>query len=136
MRAPWGGAIRPDDDGRLTVEIRNRDRDAAPFVTADGSTIRELFHPNDTSARNQSLAEATLAAGTATTRHYHRVAEELYLLLAGEAIMEVDGETRVVGPSDAILIPPGSWHQLTATTDVRLLCCCAPPYQHDDTYFA
>jgi mannose-6-phosphate isomerase-like protein (cupin superfamily) len=118
------------------MEIRNRDRDAVPFTTADGSTIRELIHPNDTSAQNQSLAEATLPAGGATERHYHGVSEELYLILEGSAVMEIDGETREVAPGDAILIPPGAWHQVTATSDLRLLCCCAPPYRHEDTFFA
>jgi mannose-6-phosphate isomerase-like protein (cupin superfamily) len=50
--------------------------------------------------------------------------------------MEIDGETRVVGPGDAILIPPGAWHQIAALDEMRFLCCCAPPYSHDDTFFA
>ncbi len=49
--------------------------------------------------------------------------------------MELDGETRVVRPGDAILIPAGSWHTLTALSPLRMLCCCAPPYAHEDTYF-
>ena len=50
--------------------------------------------------------------------------------------MELDGETREVAEGDAILIPPGAWHELRAGPDgVRLLCCCVPPYTHDDTYF-
>ncbi len=36
---------------------------------------------------------------------------------------------------DAILIPPGAWHQITATESLKFLCCCAPPYSHEDTYF-
>ena len=50
--------------------------------------------------------------------------------------MEIDGETREVAPGDAILIPAGSWHQVVATSDLRFLCCCAPPYRHEDTFFA
>jgi mannose-6-phosphate isomerase-like protein (cupin superfamily) len=51
--------------------------------------------------------------------------------------MEVDGARRAVSEGDAILIPPGAWHQLRATDGpVRLLCCCAPPYSDDDTFFA
>ena len=51
--------------------------------------------------------------------------------------MEVDGEGELVGPGDAVLVPPGAWHQLTAGEDgARLLCCCVPPYSDDDTYFA
>ena len=108
-----------------------------PFTTKDGSTIRSLLDATNAPVRNQSLAEATLPPATATQRHYHRLSEEFYFILEGQATMEIDGETRTVGPGDAILIPPGAWHQITTTPDspVRLLCCCAPPYAHDDTYF-
>jgi mannose-6-phosphate isomerase-like protein (cupin superfamily) len=119
------------------VEVRSR-RDAAPFTTADGSTIRVLLDAAEGGARNQSLAEAALAPGQATERHYHTVSEELYVLLEGRGEMEVEGDRREVGPGDAILIPPGAWHQIRATGEgeLRFLCCCAPPYAHEDTYFS
>jgi mannose-6-phosphate isomerase-like protein (cupin superfamily) len=114
------------------VELRNRERDAAPFVTKDGSTIREYFHTG-----LQSLAEASLGAGEATTRHYHARSEEIYLILEGGGELEVDGERRQVGAGDAVLIPPSAWHELTAgESGARLLCCCVPPYADDDTFFA
>ena len=56
-------------------------------------------------------------------------------MLAGCGRMELDGDVREVGPGDAVLISPGSWHQITATEPLRFLCCCAPPYSHDDTFF-
>ena len=114
------------------MDVRSRDR-AEPFTTKDGSTIRELMP-----AGNQSLAEATLAPGQQTERHYHAESEELYYLLGGEGEMEVDGERSAVAPGDAILIPPGAWHQITATgsSELRFLCCCAPPYEHTDTFFS
>ena len=103
-----------------------------PFTTKDGSTIREYVH-----SPAQSLAEATLVPGQSTRRHYHALSEEIYLLVGGGGRMELDGETREVGEGDAILIPPGAWHELRAGPGgVRLLCCCVPPYSHDDTYFA
>lgn len=113
------------------MDIRARDR-AEPFTTKDGSTIRELMR-----AENQTLAEATLAPGQETERHYHAESEELYYLLAGEGEMEVDGERSPVGPGDAIMIPPGAWHQIAATgsEELRFLCCCAPGYRHEDTFF-
>ena len=103
-----------------------------PFATKDGSTIRELHH---TSA--QSLAEATLEPDQATQRHYHRQSEEIYLVTKGSGTLEVDGETRRVRPGDAILIPPGVWHTLEndGTSELTILCMCAPPYSHEDTFF-
>ena len=58
-------------------------------------------------------------------------------MLDGSGRMEVEGVAREVGPGDAILIPPGAWHQLTADDrgEVRFLCCCAPPYADEDTFF-
>jgi mannose-6-phosphate isomerase-like protein (cupin superfamily) len=119
------------------VEIRSLAQ-AEPFTTKDGSTIRELLGLPTSSARNQSLAEASLPAGGATERHYHRESEEIYYLVEGSGEMELDGERRDVAPGDAILIPPGAWHQIRADEgqELRFLCCCAPPYRHEDTFFA
>lgn len=109
--------------------------DQKPFTTKDGSQIRSILDLSNSCVKNQSLAEATLPVGAATERHYHMKSEELYFLLEGRGLMEVDGETRDVGPGDAILIPPGARHQITAVEPLRFLCCCAPPYAHEDTFF-
>ncbi len=116
------------------MEIRQLS-DQPPFVTKDGSTIRSILDRSNAPLEKQSLAEATVSAGNATERHYHKVSEEFYFLLEGEGTMEVDGESREVRPGDAVLIPAGAWHEITAMKDLRFLCCCAPPYSHDDTYF-
>jgi mannose-6-phosphate isomerase-like protein (cupin superfamily) len=118
------------------MEIRALDR-ATPFTTADGSTIRSLLDRTTAPVQQQSLAEATIAAGSATTRHYHRIAEEFYFLLEGSGQMEIDGDRARIGAGDAVLIPAGSWHQITADHDaaIRMLCCCSPPYTHEDTFF-
>jgi mannose-6-phosphate isomerase-like protein (cupin superfamily) len=118
------------------VEIRSRDQ-AEAFTTLDGSTIRVLLDSALGGAANQSLAEASLAAGQSTQRHYHARSEEIYVFLQGGGEMEVEDESREVGVGDAVLIPPGAWHQITAGADgARFLCCCAPPYSDDDTFFA
>ena len=110
------------------MEVRKLDH-AEAFTTKDGSTIRELLGPRTAPVQNQSLAEATLGPGQATERHYHAASEELYYV--------ADGRRAQVGVGDAILIPPGAWHQLRASPEgqVRILCCCAPPYSDDDTFF-
>jgi len=116
------------------MEIRHRDAQP-PFTTKDGSSIRSLLDLSNAPVARQSLAEATLPAGAATERHYHQFSEEFYYLLEGCGVMEINGEQREVGPGDAILIPAGAWHQILAHEPLQFLCCCAPPYAHEDTFF-
>ena len=116
------------------MEIKNLN-EVAPFTTKDGSEIRELLAHRNSAIRNQSLAEARLPAGGSTQEHYHVRTEEIYYLTHGVGRIRIDGETREVKPGDAIAIPPGRKHKLwnTGSDTLRLLCCCAPAYEHDDT---
>jgi mannose-6-phosphate isomerase-like protein (cupin superfamily) len=105
------------------------------FITKDGSEIRELLAHRNSAIRNQSLAEARLPVGASTQEHYHPKAEEIYYITHGTGRMRIEGELRDVKPGDAIAIPPGKRHKLwnTGTDVLRLLCCCAPAYEHEDT---
>lgn len=105
------------------------------FVTKDGSEIRELLAYRNSCIRNQTLAEARLPPGASTIAHHHQKTEEIYYILEGKGLMRIGVETRHVGVGDAIAIPPGAEHQLTNVGNglLRLLCCCAPGYEHDDT---
>ena len=106
------------------------------FTTLDGSTIREVAGPAWTAARNQSLAEATVPPGGETEEHYHRASEEIYLLTAGEGRLRLGEEESGVAAGDTVVIPPGTRHKLWNTGDepLKLLCCCSPPYSHEDTF--
>lgn len=105
------------------------------FITKDGSEIRELLAHRNSAIRNQSLAEARLPVGGATREHYHVRTEEIYYITHGTGRMRIEGEERDVQAGDAIAIPPGRRHKLwnTGAEPLRLLCCCAPAYEHEDT---
>ena len=110
--------------------------DSVPsFITKDGSEIRELLAHRNSSIRNQSLAEARLQPGASTQEHYHRLTEEIYYITQGSGCMRIEDEERDVKIGDAIAIPPGRKHKIwnTGHDVLRLLCCCAPAYEHDDT---
>ena len=116
------------------MDIKNLN-EVPSFITKDGSEIRELLAYRNSVIRNQSLAEATIAVGTATQEHYHPKSEEIYYILSGTGRMKLESELRDVGPLDAIAIPPGVRHKIwnTGTVPLVLLCCCAPGYENDDT---
>ena len=107
----------------------------APFVTKDGSEIRELLAHRNSSIRNQSLAEARVEPGKSTQEHFHRRTEEIYYITQGSAQIRIGNEISQVRVGDAIAIPPGQKHKIwnSGAETLRLLCCCAPAYEHDDT---
>lgn len=106
-----------------------------PFITKDGSEIRELLAHRNSCIQNQSLAEARVTPGQTTQPHYHPRSEEIYYILEGRGQIRMNAEVRDFGPGDAIAIPPGTVHQITNTGEAPLvfLCCCAPGYEHEDT---
>lgn len=109
---------------------------APPFVTKDGSEIRELLAYRNSSIRNQSLAEARLPVGATTQEHYHAKTEEIYFITGGAGRMRIEGDVREVKVGDAVAIPPGKKHKLwnTGSVPLTLLCCCSPCYEHSDTF--
>ena len=117
---------------------KTRYDDIPPYITRDGSVIRELMHPLQHAplgSLQQSLAEASVAPGETTALHRHRQSEELYHITAGRGLMQLADERFEVEAGDTVCIPPGVPHCIgnTGDTELRLLCCCSPAYAHDDT---
>ncbi len=105
------------------------------FITLDGSAIRELAGPAWTAARNQSLAEATVAPGAETAQHLHRQSEEIYYFTSDAGRMRLGDEEAEIAAGDCVVIAPGTPHKLwnTGPEPLVLLCCCAPAYSDGDT---
>lgn len=116
------------------MDIKNL-QEVPAFTTKDGSEIRELLAHRNSAIQHQSLAEARLPAGASTQEHYHTKTEEIYYITHGRGRIRIEEEVRDVQVGDAIAIPPGRRHKLwnTGSEVLRLLCCCAPAYEHDDT---
>jgi len=116
------------------MDVKNLN-ELSPFTTKDGSEIRELLAHRNSAIRNQSLAEARLPVGGSTQEHFHPLTEEIYYITHGTGKIRIEGGTREVRAGDAIAILPGQKHKLwnTGSEVLRLLCCCAPAYEHSDT---
>jgi mannose-6-phosphate isomerase-like protein (cupin superfamily) len=106
-----------------------------PYITKDGSEIRELLHPSQHAVRQQSLAEAVISPGVATLRHRHAITEEIYHITQGTGVMMLGDERFAVTVGDSIAILPGTPHCIenTGNAALHILCCCAPAYSHADT---
>jgi mannose-6-phosphate isomerase-like protein (cupin superfamily) len=61
--------------------------------------------------------------------HTHKVQEQIYHVLEGEGLMELDGERHVVRSQDVIHIPPGVEHAIynSGLKDLVFLVITTPP---------
>ncbi|HJV92858.1 MAG TPA: cupin domain-containing protein [Azonexus sp.] len=109
--------------------------EVAPYITMDGSEIRELLHPSQHAVRRQSLAEAVVPPAGVTQLHRHDSSEEIYHVTRGRGLMTLGSEQFAITVGDSIAIAPGTPHcvENTGSEPLHILCCCAPAYSHDDT---
>ncbi|WP_172299522.1 cupin domain-containing protein [Pseudoruegeria sp. HB172150] len=53
--------------------------------------------------------------------HHHETTDDFFLVLEGEMIMDVDGESIPVGPGELFVVPKGVTHRPRAETECKVL---------------
>ncbi len=104
------------------------------FVAEDRTRLRELLHPakHPLSIR-YSLAHAHLGPGEVSLKHRLRTSE-VYYILDGHGRMHVNDEVCLVGPGDAIYIPPGAVQSVEnlGPDEMTFLCIVDPAWRPED----
>jgi len=81
-----------------------------------GSALsKALAAPATTGAQLLDYRVSTYQPMAYVERHVHKVQEQVYHILRGEGLMEIDDEKTVVGEGDVIFIAPGTWHSIENT---------------------
>jgi uncharacterized cupin superfamily protein len=82
-----------------------------------------LFGSGDFSSKLRFINYTILPPGTSIGVHRHGNDEELYVILEGQGLMEVDGEKKEVKAGDIILNKPYGEHGLTNNSfaDLKVL---------------
>ena len=65
--------------------------------------------------------------------HYHKKMTEIYLILEGEGVMELDGERIPVKPMTSIMIKPGCRHRLVGKC--KIVNVPIPAFDPEDEWF-
>lgn len=106
---------------------------AAP--TDERCAIAEIV--NDAACPEASLARATVAPGVTTQLHALVGVREVYVILDGSGVMEIDGRRARVEPGDRVVIPPGAAQRIANDGSGPLVfdCLCAPRFT-PETYIA
>ena len=120
--------------GQTELPVYHRS-DAPTAIAPDGIQIRDLVNTPQGSTK-LSMAEGLLPPGQRSAKVYHPVYEEIWYFLRGSGsfflhVPNAAGEERlVVGPGDAVLVPPrhGFWVENTGQDDLICLLCGSPAW--------
>jgi quercetin dioxygenase-like cupin family protein len=96
-------------------------------VSLAGKPLFFLVTGQDT--KHTSMFDWTLPAGFSTGTHVHRVQEETFYVLEGEAEWLIGGELIRAKPGAYVFIPPGVPHNIGNASDkpVRMIMTVSPP---------
>jgi quercetin dioxygenase-like cupin family protein len=86
----------------------------------DGALSKLLVHPETADARLIDHRISTYAPMGYVAPHTHTVQEQIYHVLEGEGLMEIDGVRQVIRRHDVVFIPPGIEHALYNSGLVQL----------------
>lgn len=106
-------------DARKEVKAVTRTLAELPWVQYPGhfhqALSKAIVTPDTVGSRFFDYRISTYEAGAYVESHSHKVQEQIYHVLAGEGVLIVDGERRLVGANDVTYIPPGVVHEISNT---------------------
>ena len=80
-----------------------------------GALSKALVRPETTGSRQIDYRISTYQPMAYVEAHAHKVQEQVYHVLEGEGLMEIDGERKLVRKHDVIFLPPGVRHSIQNT---------------------
>jgi mannose-6-phosphate isomerase-like protein (cupin superfamily) len=93
-----------------------------------GAFSKMLVRPEACGSKNLDYRISVYQPRAFVAPHRHRIQEQIYHILDGEGLMEIEGERTVVRRDDVIFIPPGVEHAIynTGMTDLRFIVVTSP----------
>jgi mannose-6-phosphate isomerase-like protein (cupin superfamily) len=93
-----------------------------------GALSKALVGPGDTDIQGIDYRISCYQPMAYVAAHTHKVQEQIYHVLDGEGLMEIDGEKTVVRRHDVIHLPPGVEHAISNSglVDLVFLVVTAP----------
>ncbi|UCD68707.1 MAG: cupin domain-containing protein [Betaproteobacteria bacterium] len=93
-----------------------------------GAFSKMLVRPESCGSKSIDYRISVYQPRAYVAPHKHRIQEQVYHVLEGEGLMELDGKKQVVRKDDVIFIPPGIEHAIynTGMTDIKFVVVTSP----------
>src|SRR5438874_12223837 len=86
-----------------------------------------------TETESEAVSLSHLHITNFSRKHYHLRTTEVYYVLDGRGVMELDDNEVEISSGDCVVIEPGCRH--TARGDLKVVIIGVPPFQPDDVLF-
>jgi len=107
------------------------------MFSAEDETVYEMVGCSDESGKTKyhNIVQVLMPAGHSGGSHYHKLAEETYYILKGEADIVIDGYSFKATSGMMVSILPGEIHDVINNTDsdFELLAISAPAFSPEDS---
>ena len=93
-----------------------------------GALSKPLVMPQTAGSRHLDYRISMYQPMAYVELHAHKVQEQIYHVLEGEGLMDIDGEKRLLRKHDVIYLPPGTMHaiQNSGLVDLVFLVVTSP----------
>jgi mannose-6-phosphate isomerase-like protein (cupin superfamily) len=126
---------RPDSQATAAAARKAVIRPAASVLWEEppehigGAYSKMLVRPEPTGSKILDYRISVYQPRAFVKPHRHKLQEQVYHVLDGEGLMELDGVRTVVKKDDVIFIPPGVEHAIynTGMVDLRFVVVTSPP---------
>jgi len=95
----------------------------------DGALSKMLITPSNSTTKHFDFRLSTYQPKGFVAKHTHKTEEQIYYMLEGEGLMELDRSQQIVRAGTTIFIPSGVEHALynTGIRDLTFLVITSPP---------
>jgi len=91
--------------------------DKVPTIHENDIKDIKVLVTGNQSAGRQSILESYWEPAFKVPAHYHKKHAETFIILSGQVEWTINGETHVMGPGDAVHIPPNTVHSVRVVGD-------------------
>ena len=103
-------------DAFITLESRPAIQRAEEHGGQGPISFRRLMDRSQFASALDFVDFTVIPAGSSIGRHFHHGSEELYFVVNGFPLININGEESRVGPGSVTVVRSGQWHSLTNDT--------------------
>ena len=105
--------------------------DESPRNERAGQVSFLLLSPGQFGSVRMAITLVEGGPGSEQPMHSHPEAEQVYVIVAGNGVMRVDGEEQAVGPGTLVFIPPGANHAIrnVGSTSLTYVSATSPSFR-------